>query len=224
MTYTELDMNAKGIDLWEHIAKSRPADREMAVQYFMALVRNCHDAATAKRAQQQAMAIYKTFGAALPEAYNWAVMAMLTQARHVKVSQSAPSKESAMVLSFGRLPSHLAHARVRACARRQLVSLTRESTAAPPPSGPPFHRHVSASSFQAKGESPGMLYMLAERMLTKRVDEKALTATSFRLYILILQDQGNRERDIIKLLDQDAGEEVVGGVKYVIAHPLNIAV
>lgn len=92
MTYTELDMNAKGTDLWEHIAKSRPADREMAVQYFMALVRNCHDAATAKRAQQQAMVIYKTFGAALPEAYNWAVMAMLTQARHVKVSQYAPSK------------------------------------------------------------------------------------------------------------------------------------
>lgn len=68
-----------------------------------------------------------------------------------------------------------------------------------------------------------MLYMLAERMLTKRVDEKALTATSFRLYILILQDQGNRELDIIKLLDQDAGEVVVWRCE-VIALPLNIAV
>ena len=89
MTFAELEETTKGIELWEHIAKSKPADREIAVQYFMALVRSGHDADTAKRAQQQAMSVYKTFGSALPEAYNWAVMAMLTQARHVKVRFSS---------------------------------------------------------------------------------------------------------------------------------------
>lgn len=52
-----------------------------------------------------------------------------------------------------------------------------------------------------------MLYMLAERMLSKQADEKKLSGSVLRLYILVLQDQAGRHRDILQLLDRDYCEK-----------------
>lgn len=38
MVYDELGMSDRGLDVWEHLAKSDPNNRENAVQYFMCAV------------------------------------------------------------------------------------------------------------------------------------------------------------------------------------------
>lgn len=92
MVYDELGMSDRGVDAWEHRAKAAPGNQEYAVQHFMSAIRTKQ----LKRAQLQAMAIYKNFGAALPESYFWAVMTLIGQAQQAQVS-SAESVESDVV-------------------------------------------------------------------------------------------------------------------------------